>query len=53
MTKENRVWELDGAKVRFRGAFDNRGAVLTGTWEQLGDANQCEPLMDIELRKVS
>ena len=50
---ENRVWEVDGAKVRFRGAFDTKGAVLAGTWEQLGDAHQWEPWMDIELRKVT
>ena len=53
MIKENRVWEVDGAETRFKGAFDNREAVLAGKWEQLGDANQWEPWMDIELRKVT
>ena len=40
-------------KFSFRGAFDNKGAVLAGTWEQLGDANQWESWMDIELRTVT
>ena len=50
---ENRAWAIDGLKVRFRGAFEARGTVLAGIWEQLRDGNQWQPWMDIELRKVT
>ena len=47
------AWSIDGEKLRFKGAFNTRGCVLAGTWEQRGDHGQWNPWMDIELRKVT
>lgn len=46
-------WEIDGDTMRFRGAFSDGGATLSGTWEQTGDGGKWSPWIDIELRKVS
>jgi len=46
-------WEIDGETMRFRGAFSDDVATLSGTWEQLGDGDKWSPWMDIKLRKVT
>jgi hypothetical protein len=46
-------WEIDGETMRFRGAFKDHAATLSGTWEQLGDGGKWTPWIDIELRKVT
>ncbi|MBC8119936.1 MAG: DUF1579 family protein [Burkholderiaceae bacterium] len=46
-------WEIDGEPMRFRGAFKDNAATLSGTWEQLGDGGKWTPWIDIELRKVT
>lgn len=46
-------WEIDGDTMRFRGAFSDGGATLSGTWEQTGDGGKWLPWIDIKLRKVS
>jgi Protein of unknown function (DUF1579) len=50
---DGRAWSIDGAKVRFRGAFDADGAVLGGIWEKRSGQARWSPWMDIELRKVT
>jgi Protein of unknown function (DUF1579) len=47
------AWSIDGEKVRFRGAFNADGAVLTGTWEQRSGQARWREWMDIALRKVT
>jgi hypothetical protein len=39
--------------MRFRGAFKDDAATLSGTWEQLGDGGTWTRWIDIELRKVT
>lgn len=46
-------WEIDGETMRFRGAFKDDAATLSGTWEQLGDGGTWTRWIDIELRKVT
>lgn len=50
---DGRTWEIDGETMRFRGAFDDDGSKLSGTWEQRGDDRKWKPWLDIELRKVT
>ena len=50
---KGRAWSIDGEKVRFRGALDAGGLVLSGTWEQRSGRGRWSPWMDIELRKVA
>ena len=47
------AWSIDGENVRFKGAFDARGLVLAGTWEQRSGQGRWSQWMDIELRKVT
>ena len=49
---EGPAWSIDGEKVRFRGAFEQGGSVLAGTWEQRNAQEDWRMWMDIELRKV-
>ena len=50
---KGRAWSIDGEKVRFKGAFNEGGSVLAGTWERRTDKKRWIPWMDIELRKVA
>ena len=50
---KGRAWSIDGENVCFKGAFDARGLVLAGTWEQRSGKGRWSPWMNIELRKVT
>jgi hypothetical protein len=50
-TLSDRTWLLTGDTQRFTGQFNEEGTVLTGQWEQRGDAGNWSPLMTVTLRK--